>query len=103
MGIQEIQQLKQSEDSEHGQNLGKGVQQKKQLHDSRPAGETEPGKSAPLPLLTESRKAYSIGISPARHMLMKNRFKKARPIVLFTERFIPFPPSVLCLSRRKTG
>ena len=45
MGIQEIQQLKQSEDSEHGQNLGKGVQQKKQLHDSRPAGETEPGKS----------------------------------------------------------
>lgn len=45
MGIQEIQQLKQSEDSEHGQNLGKGVQQKKQLHDSRPAGETEPEKA----------------------------------------------------------
>ena len=43
--------------------------------------------SAPLPLLTESRKAYSIGISPARHMLIKNRFKKARPIVFFYRAF----------------
>ena len=84
MGIEEVQQLKQPEDGEHGQYLREGVEQKQYLHGGRPAGKTEPGKSI------GSRNACSHGEHHRSHAqynrvvkpFQKRLFHKNSPVIV---------------------